>query len=74
MSKKSPDALAMTIVYELARIRATVQLLSETVLNDVAEKRRLDKKVLLAAFESKLDAKTRKLYAHYSKEIGLPES
>jgi hypothetical protein len=70
---KQPIMFARTIIYELAQIRATVQLLSDSVLNDAAERKQLDKKVLRAAFQAELDAKVRKLYNHYSKVIGLEE-
>jgi hypothetical protein len=74
---KQPVLFARTIIYELAQIRATVQHLSEVFLDDVANRHNFDdaaKTGLRAQFKAHVNAKAKKFYEHYSKEIGLTET
>ena len=75
--KKNPDpfVFAQGLIHELAHIRATVDMLSHFMICDLADKKGVTQKELLALFKSEVDSKSRKFYEHYSKGVGVsPES
>ena len=71
--KKNPDPIvfAQGLIHELAHIRATVDMLAHFVIDDMADRRKVDKKTIHALFKSEVDSKSRKFYEHYSKAVGV---
>jgi hypothetical protein len=69
--KQDPIAFAQGTIHELAYIRATVDMLAHFVIDDMADRRGINKEEFHALFRSEVEKKSRKFYAHYSKKAGV---
>jgi uncharacterized protein (DUF2342 family) len=73
MSAKNgtPSTFSKAVIGELAFVRATVQQLAETVMDDIAARTNVSKTALRNDFKARTDAKAKRFYDHYVKELGL---